>query len=594
MYEEEQDFQPQRRSEIFFWIFAVTALFMFLGHDALQGSESRWGEVVREMMTTGDYLHPAINWRIYFDKPQLSYWLIVPFALLLGLGELALRIPSALAALAALYAVMALGKRLFDRRTALTAGWILLSCLGFAQWSRTAAADMANCAAIVIAVAWFYRVEVKAGFVGYLVFFLIVFVGALAKGLPAVAVPLVMILPHLLAGKRWKKHLNCASIAAALIAVLVFLMPFAAAALVEGAENLRLPVSGMSPLELVWQENIVRAFAAFDHKDPFYSYLYNLPRIMLPWAPLLAVAVAGLIAGWKQLKPELRELIVGALLVFVMFSCSGSRRWYYILPLAPFVSLIGAASLAGFGARERWNGIAVDLMRYAALIAGALGFAVLVTLPLWERLLGVSAPLLFAVALPAAGVLTLLAVMIDTRPENRVVDLVGLPHRQASMVLGWALMTASFVSCALPSLTSFRTEKPFLVDLRGHLAGIPGRQFCFIGTGYNTDALFYLAPQEPTVAVGRNPEKVGRLLREFLDANGGHRVVLLAKTKPGRFNDELRKCFPNGEIDPEKPDFSETPSIFADSGSRLWRVWLVDLLEENKNNVTREVKNDER
>ena len=65
-----------RRSELFFWSFAVVALCLFLGHNALWASEGRWAEIVREMLLTGDWFHPAIDFVIYFDKPLLSYWLI--------------------------------------------------------------------------------------------------------------------------------------------------------------------------------------------------------------------------------------------------------------------------------------------------------------------------------------------------------------------------------------------------------------------------------------------------------------------------------------------------------------------------------------
>ena len=85
--------EVSRRSEFFFWAFAVLALFLFLGHNALWASEERWAEVAREMLLSGDWLHPSLNWVIYFDKPQLSYWLILPFAVLLGgMDELVVRI----------------------------------------------------------------------------------------------------------------------------------------------------------------------------------------------------------------------------------------------------------------------------------------------------------------------------------------------------------------------------------------------------------------------------------------------------------------------------------------------------------------------
>ena len=62
-----------RRNELFFWLFSIVALFLFLGHNALWASEDRWAEIAREMLITGDLLHPALNWQVYFDKPHLTY-----------------------------------------------------------------------------------------------------------------------------------------------------------------------------------------------------------------------------------------------------------------------------------------------------------------------------------------------------------------------------------------------------------------------------------------------------------------------------------------------------------------------------------------
>ena len=316
--------QVGRRHEVFFWCFAVVLLFLYLGHNALWGSENRWAEITREMLLSGDYLHPALNWRIYFDKPPLSYWLIVPFMVVFGTAEVAARIPSALAALVALYGTIELGKSLYDRRTGLLAGWLTLGCYGFLFWARTAAADMANVAAIVLAVSFFYKMEKKkAGFFAYLGFYLIIFLGALTKGLPAVVMPIVFLAPHLCRNGNWKNHLKLSHLAAIILGVGIYLLPFWAAAVTPLAEPFQYPVDGirsLSGLELVWRENIVRAFQAFDHKAPAYSYLYNLPRILLPWILLILPAVIGYCRKEKPLPSRSGELISGMLLTLTKMS----------------------------------------------------------------------------------------------------------------------------------------------------------------------------------------------------------------------------------------------------------------------------------
>ena len=66
---------------------------------SLWGSEGRWAVVAREMMQTGNYFLPTINGQVYFDKPLLSYWAIIPFSWFTGVTETSARLPGALAGL---------------------------------------------------------------------------------------------------------------------------------------------------------------------------------------------------------------------------------------------------------------------------------------------------------------------------------------------------------------------------------------------------------------------------------------------------------------------------------------------------------------
>ena len=70
---------------ISFWVFAWFVLFTCLDSLSAIRSEARWFEVVREMLMTGDWLHPRINGQPYFDKPLVSYWFA---AILSKLGKL--------------------------------------------------------------------------------------------------------------------------------------------------------------------------------------------------------------------------------------------------------------------------------------------------------------------------------------------------------------------------------------------------------------------------------------------------------------------------------------------------------------------------
>src|SRR5262245_35556093 len=86
---------------------ASAALFFIrLGVAELWTHEGRWAAICSHMISSGDYLHPYLFGAEYYDKPLLSYWLMIAAARLLGgLSETAMRSPSALAALLTVWCV---------------------------------------------------------------------------------------------------------------------------------------------------------------------------------------------------------------------------------------------------------------------------------------------------------------------------------------------------------------------------------------------------------------------------------------------------------------------------------------------------------
>lgn len=596
-----------RRHELFFWIFSVFALFFFLGYNALWASEDRWGEIAREMLISGDWLHPAINWQVYFDKPPLSYWLILPFAMLRGgVDEFIVRIPSALAGLAGLWGTLLLAKKLFDRRTALLAGWLLLSCYGFLFWARTAAADMANLAAIIVAVAYFFRVEEKAKFLHYLAFYLICFLGALAKGLPALVMPFVVIAPHLLMEKRWLKHLKVSNFLAAFLAAGLYFLPFYLASVIPLEPPFQAQGNELTGLELVWRENIVRVFAAFDHKDPFYSYFYNLPRTLLPWALVIGVAIAGMVRNWKKLPPVVRELMIGALAMFVLFCCSTSRRWYYILPVMPFCTVLAAAALCRGLSVEKWDRPAWFLMRILVIVLSSLGVASLVSIPIWNHFLAFSPPLLLLVSLPVAGALILGVILLDNQPESPVEALTGLPRRLGATVVGGAILMVCAFDCVIPSLTEYRTEKPLYMAMRESELEISPERIFVWRDDVPPKMLFYLDLARPVTdspdyiwkrafsaeeikampVARRRAEQDARNfgdLRKFLERNAGQQVIILSYDRKDDLESLARAAAELGlPIKVDAPDFSERNFDVVESKSRRRSVWTPRLPQKSE------------
>ncbi len=452
------------RNASLFVMSAILLLFGGLGARSLWGSEDRWAEISRNILKSGDWFHPAINGQVYFDKPLFSYWWIVASEWITGtLDEFTIRLPSLMAGVIVLWATFNLARRLWDLQVAWLSLWLLLGSYGFLFWTHTAAAEMGNVAFIMLAVAWFFRYRDSTAFRHYLVFWLICGTGAQLKGLTAFIVPALLLFPWLVRERRLLMHLNIGHALAAMIGIGLFLLPYLGAALLPLPAGYTLPYHDLSGLELVIRENVVRFFQPFDHRDPFYSYLYHVPRLLLPWVFVFIAALIVALRNYRSASWQNRWLLEAILLVFLFFTLSGSRRWYYILPIVPFCSLLMAVYLL--------HGPSGSL-RSAALVAtqgllGLLGLGLVVSplLLLWRDMPVTAAMWFMSVALllllPLIWVkrMRIAAFSGNSHVGGQVFGLVVL-----SLLLMWAVFTV-----VMPYTDGFRHDKSFALALQQQL-----------------------------------------------------------------------------------------------------------------------------
>lgn len=347
----------------YLYLAAAILFFSALGARELWTQEHRWADIVTGMFLRNDFFHPYLGDQQYYDKPLLSYWMMAGLSKLMGgITTVALRLPSALAGMLAVWSVVRIGTLVKDRSLGLLAGWLFITTYFLIFWGRVSSADMLNLAGTFFAIAWYLTHRRSTHFFNTFVFFMILAITALCKGLGGAIVPVLAVLVDVVLRREWLKHCRWGLVLAALPALLVYLLPFWVSSHFGGQQY------GESGLYMVYRENILRYFQPFDHTGPITTYFIYLPIYLLPWTVLFLPALLALPGRIKQgLSVNHRWLNWSFLVVFLFFTLSGSRRSYYVLPIVPFAILFTADWVLS-RARPRLQAVLAKLVLVMAVV----------------------------------------------------------------------------------------------------------------------------------------------------------------------------------------------------------------------------------
>jgi 4-amino-4-deoxy-L-arabinose transferase-like glycosyltransferase len=203
--------------------------------------EINFAECAREMLLTGDWFRPQIDFEPFWEKPPLFLWMQALSMQVFGVGEFAARLPNALCGLATLLLVYRLGLRLHDRLFAWL--WVLawIGSLLPHLYFRSGIIDpwfnfFIFCGLYgFIEFRWqFFTVKQSRGFWASHRYLLLggalLGLGILTKGPTAYLIAFLVLVAYWaryrFRGKGYLKHLAMFSLAAALPAVLWFGLEF--------------------------------------------------------------------------------------------------------------------------------------------------------------------------------------------------------------------------------------------------------------------------------------------------------------------------------------------------------------------------------
>ena len=78
--------------------------------------EARYAEIAREMLQSGDWITPRLNFVKYFEKPVLTYWLVAASFKLFGIADWSARLTPALFGTLTVLLTYLLGRRRWEPR----------------------------------------------------------------------------------------------------------------------------------------------------------------------------------------------------------------------------------------------------------------------------------------------------------------------------------------------------------------------------------------------------------------------------------------------------------------------------------------------
>ncbi len=357
-------------------------------------------------------LHPEAAAALLVDGGGLS----LPFG---DVTETSARVPSLLAAIAAILAVYRLGLLFYGRRAAWLAALVFGTCTKINWQGHVGQIDMLLTALVVWSVYFWASGYVLEGAAALLALLRVRRPRHPGQGPVGLLPPLLVDrdLPRLARPPGPARVSGLARPAALGRGGAAWLGP----ALYWGGE--------LYQREILFKQNVTRYVDPWHHYQPPWYYLGVLPGDFLPWTLLVPAA---LLAAWRLSAARSGNavffLLVWVLTTLVFFSLSPAKRTVYILTLYPAMALLTGAGL--------------DLLaRRAAEIQPALS-------RWWLRLPALALPLLLALAGIAALILG---------PARKEAALLGadLPY-----LLGGALLAAAaLLAWAARELWRGRVEK---------------------------------------------------------------------------------------------------------------------------------------
>lgn len=324
-------------------IFIIMYLSLLGLRPLVDPDETRYAEIPREMIASGDWVVPRLNGVVYFEKPVLGYWVNAVSIKLFGENRFAVRLPLALATLFSALFVFFLARRFSpDPGMAFPATLMFITflevfCVGVFNTLDSLLALFLTGSLTMFFLAWDKR-ESRKHYVGYLILSgLFCGLACHTKGFLAFAIPVCVIVPFVIWEGRWKSMFTIPWIP--IFVALLVMLPWGIMI------HLREPEFWHY---FFWNEHIRRFMADnAQHAEPIYYFAVVLIGGIFPWTVLAPASVRGLL-NTPVRSSFSRFTLCWLVFPFLFFSASSGKLATYILPCFPPLALLMTRGLFSF------------------------------------------------------------------------------------------------------------------------------------------------------------------------------------------------------------------------------------------------------
>ncbi|NER36270.1 MAG: glycosyltransferase family 39 protein [Oscillatoria sp. SIO1A7] len=384
------------------WLLLIgsIAFFWHLGGIGLvDETEPLFAEAARQMTVTGDWVTPYFNGETRFDKPPLIYWLMAIAYKLVGVNEWAVRLPSALAAIALMlfvfFTLIGIGNinaqsnnsqaqnsqsknsqsnnsqsnnsqsknfqpknfhtKTAFRTTALLSAAMMAMNIETIAWGRIGVSDMLLTGCICSALLAFFLGYAESeryaesglpqGWLPpgwYLAFYILMALAVLTKGPIGIVLPLLIIGCFLIYVGKLGEVLREIKPISGMLVFLAIAVPWYILVIAANGENYINSFFGYHNFERFTR--VVNR-----HGEPWYFYFGVVLLGFAPWSVYLPLAIARL-QFWKRKlwckQPRSKQLglfvLFWFLAVFGFFSIAATKLPSYVLPLMPAAAILVA------------------------------------------------------------------------------------------------------------------------------------------------------------------------------------------------------------------------------------------------------------